>query len=216
MPSVNPTFDCPFCKKSVVYHFFLKHMLAQHFSDLFNPSTDYGTKNIAMLQVDKQREQTVPKIHLPNNESKYICLGCSVSINRLPSAQKHFPDCGAAHLAATQELRKSIPTAVQPTKQVPETSSKAQLQILALKKLVWKLKAQAEQAQYFEKWVDLLDPDSTLRESYKEDMPGGWDIDEDDYIIDLDVDYKDDMKYVGCNQATLKTDAKMKYQDYKL
>jgi len=214
MPSVNPTFDCPFCKKSVVYHFFLKHMLAQHFSSLFNPSTDYGSKNIAMLQVDKQREKTVPRIHLPNNETKYICLGCSVAINRLPSAQKHFPDCGAAHLAASQELRKSVTSDVAPVTPVenaPVADSKAQQQILALKKLVWKLKAQAEQGLYFEKWIDLIDPDSTLRDTYKENHPGGWDIDEDDYKIDLDTEYSVEMKHVGCNQATLKTDAKMKY-----
>lgn len=211
MPSVNPTFDCPFCKKSVVYHFFLKHLLAQHSSSLFNPATDYGVKNIAMLQVDKQREKTVPRIYLPNNEEKYICLGCSVAINRLSTAQKHFPDCGAAHLAASQELRKSISN-VAPVENIPITDSKAQQQILALKKLVWKLKAQAEQGQYFEKWIDLIDPDSTLRDTYKENHPGGWDIDEDDYKIDLDTDYCIEMEHIGCNQATLKSDSKMKYQ----
>jgi hypothetical protein len=94
---------------------------------------------------------------------------------------------------------------------VPVTDSKAQQQILALKKLVWKLKAQAEQGLYFEKWIDLIDPDSTLRDTYKENHPGGWDIDEDDYKIDLDTEYSVEMKHVGCNQATLKTDAKMKY-----
>ena len=210
MPCVNPTFDCPFCKKSVVYHFFLKHMLAQHFSALFNPSTDYGTKNIAMLQVDKQREKTVPRIYLPNNETKYICLGCSVAINRLPSAQKHFPDCGEAHLKATQELRKSI-NETAPVENVPETNSKAQLQILALKKLVWKLKAQAEHGQYCEKMLDLIDPDSTLRDTYKDDQTGGWDIDENDYVINLDDDYPIEMGHIGCNEMTLKTDSKMKY-----
>ena len=100
---------CDFCADTITGHFYFKHIISQHFNELFNPTTSYGKNNLTTLKIDKVRS-TPYTLYLPNNNQLYICMNCNKAVKKFPfikSCVDNSP-CPKANLEILREWRKKL------------------------------------------------------------------------------------------------------------
>jgi hypothetical protein len=237
----NPKKDCPFCEKTLTDSIWLKHILRQHPTQLLDPLTPHGKKNLAWVKRATYEGQ-MPVMYFPKGAERFVCLHCETAVNKRYHIEKHFPACKEGHTAACVTLAAKVSTGTIPLTQPAASESQATpissntREILAYKKLISYLMADLRDARVQSWWFDKLDEgimtetdmeDGTTKTShlyprgelskmmdyYLEQQSPDWSV-EHDCSEDIEVSlsrYVRELKHIGLTQEQILEDAKATY-----
>jgi hypothetical protein len=236
----NPKKDCPFCDKTLTDSIWFKHILSKHSSQLLDPLTPHGKKNLAWVKRATYEGQ-MPVMYFPKGAERFVCLHCETAVNKRYHIEKHFPACKEGHTAACVALAaKATPLTVvatltesaSPESQVAPISSNTR-EILAYKKLISYLMADLRDARVQSWWFDKLDEGMTsevdmedgttktvhvyppgelskMMDCYLEQQSPDWSVCTEDVEVSL-AHYTRELKYIGLTQEKILRDAKEGY-----
>ena len=110
---INCKWLCPYCDEEYRSSLFTKHLFSKHFTQMFDPETTYGEKNIKLFTIDRKEAKPLC-LYFPDGHKNPlidICLGCMTGCAKRKSAEKHFEKPmkhNVLHLEKYNELKERI------------------------------------------------------------------------------------------------------------
>lgn len=117
MAEMTTKLSCTYCHTIISFQHFLKHILSEHAEEFWALNNKllhsrYMTEPGESQTGNILLEDCPPYLKIDKKTSQFCCFGCSSTVSKRASAQKHFPKCLEAHLAKIAKFRLAYPPLV--------------------------------------------------------------------------------------------------------